>query len=150
MSVNVFVCMGNLAGDPELRYSQNGTPIAGGTVALNRVWTTEDGEKKEEVSFIEFTAFGKTGETISQYFKKGSLIFLQGYLKQERWDDKETGKGRSKIKLIVERFSFTGQRNDDSEGRTEPRTRQTRPQARSPQPATSERESPIDDDDVPF
>lgn len=137
--------MGNLTRDIELRYTPKGTPVGDSSIALNRKWTGEDGEKHDEVSFIEFTAFGKTAETLAQYFKKGSMIHLQGYMKMEQWEDKQTGVKRSKLKMIVERFCFTGQVADKND--PDQAERPARASTRSARPAPTPK---IDDDDCPF
>lgn len=156
MSVNLMVAMGNIVRDPELRYTPKGTAVIEGSVALNRVWNTEDGEKKEEVTFLSFAGFGRMAETISQYFQKGSLIHLTGYLKQENWEDKTTGEKKSKLKLIVSSFSFCGSstkrdaQSEDAPPRQRPSRAPSRAPSRSAAPANEPDESPIDDDDVPF
>jgi len=141
----MMIAMGNLVRDPELRYTPKGTAVLEGSVALNRKWTTEDGEKKEEVTFLPFAAFGRMAETIAEYFQKGALIHLTGYMKQETWDDKNTGEKKSKLKLIVNAFSFcgsTGKTSDDDAPRTQRKAARPVPQAAS--------EPEISDDDVPF
>lgn len=152
MSVNLMVAMGNIVRDPELRYTPKGTAVIEGSVALNRVWNTEDGEKKEEVTFLPFAGFGRMAETISQYFQKGSLIHLTGYLKQENWEDKNTGEKKSKLKLIVSSFSFCGSstKRDAQSEDGPPRQRPSRAPSRAAAPANEPDASPIDDDDVPF
>ena len=150
MSVNIFICMGNLTRDIELRYTTSGKAVGQSSIALNRKWKTEDGEQKEEVSFVEFSVFGQTAETMAEYFRKGSLIHLTGSIKQENWDDKQTGAKRTKLKMIVERFSFTGQsaNGDGNAQPARPATRTVRPATRT---ETSEPVSKIEDDDnVPF
>jgi single-strand DNA-binding protein len=77
-------------------------------LAVNRKFKTATGEAKEEAMFIDFSAFGRTGELINQYFKKGSPIMICGRLRQENWEDKNGGGKRSKISVTVEEFQFVG------------------------------------------
>lgn len=143
MNINLVIIGGNITRDPELRYLQSGTSVCDFGVAVNKKWTTADGEAREDVSFFDVTFFGKRGEAISQYLKKGSPILVEGELKQETWDDRETGKPRSKVKVMGQKFHFVGGKKDDgerSEHRDQPAGRSTRGKAKSP----------IDDDDVPY
>ena len=155
---NKVILAGNLTRDPELRYTPNGTAIAKLSLAINRAWTTEAGEKKGEVTFVEVSAFGRTGEVIAQYLKKGRPLLVEGRLRLETWDDKETGKPRQKLSVICESFQFM-----DSTGSREGREAGEGPGGRPPenkspsQPARDPAVKPDADappngegDDVPF
>lgn len=120
MNYNKTLLAGNLTKDPELKFTAKGSAIANFTIAHNRKWRTDAGEDKEEVSFIDCVAFGKTAENIAKFFKKGSAIFVEGRLKQESWDDKATGQKRSKLVVTVESFQFVGGKRDDAPARTQP------------------------------
>lgn len=102
------IIAGNLVGDPDMRATTSGTSVASFTVAVNRSYKNGSGENAEEVSYIDCTAWGKAGEIISQYLKKGDPILVSGRLRQRRWEDKETGKNRSAIEIVVEDFNFIG------------------------------------------
>lgn len=104
MNINNTVYSGNLTRSPELRYTQNGTPVANITVANNRRFN-QNGEKKEEVCFLECVAFGKTAELIAQYFDKGHEIGVTGRLQQQHWETQE-GQKRSKIVLVASSIAF--------------------------------------------
>jgi single-strand DNA-binding protein len=106
MNLNKTFIGGNLTRDPELRYTPNGTAICKISIANNRSWKSESGEKKEEVTFVEATAFGRTAETIGQYFKKGRPILIEGRLKLDQWE--KDGKKFSKLGVVVEGFQFCG------------------------------------------
>lgn len=106
--MNLVILKGNLTRDPELRYTPGGTAVAACGIAINRVWTDQSGNKKEEVDFFDLNFWGKTAETFSQYFRKGKPILVQGRLKLDQWDDKQTGQKRSKVKVVVDRFEFCG------------------------------------------
>src|SRR5215469_5974790 len=103
---NKVILMGNLTRDPELRYTPKGMAIAKIGIAVNRSWRNEAGETKEEVTFVDVEAFGRTAENIGQYFKKGRTIFIEGRLKFDQWDDKQTGQKRSKLRVVLETFQF--------------------------------------------
>ena len=112
-SYNRVVLLGNLTRDPELRYLQNGKAVAKFSVATNRTWTTESGEKKEEVTFIDCDCFGKTAENLAKYLRKGSSLLVEGRLKLDQWDDKTTGQKRSKLGVMAENVTFLGGRKGE-------------------------------------
>jgi len=143
---NKVILAGNLTRDPELRYTPKGTAIAKIGLAINRKWKSESGEMKEEVTFVDVDAFGKTAETIGQYLKKGRPILIEGRLRYETWEDKSNQK-RSKLGVVMESFQFL----DSGGGRGEGAPAASRPAAASaPAPETSEAEPPPEHDDVPF
>ena len=100
------IITGNLTRDPELRSTPSGNSVCGFSVAVNRTFRGTDGENKEEVSFIDCTAWGKLGEMISQYAKKGSAVLVSGRLSQRSWEDKNGGGKRSRVEIVVEDFNF--------------------------------------------
>src|SRR6478672_2663626 len=108
---NKVILAGNLTRDPELRYTPKGTAIAKFGLAINRSWRTDAGENKEEVTFVDLDAFGKQAETLAQYMKKGSPLLVEGRLKLDQWDDKQTGQKRSRMGVVVEGFQFLGSGN---------------------------------------
>jgi single-strand DNA-binding protein len=110
---NKVIIAGNLTRDPELTYTPKGTAIAKLSLAINRTWTNEAGEKKEEVSFVDVTAWGKQGETVAQYLRKGAPLLVEGRLNQETWTDKESGGNRSKLVVVMEGFTFIDSKKDD-------------------------------------
>src|SRR5437667_4217438 len=128
-SFNKVILAGNLTRDPELRYTPKGTAIAKLGMAINRTWKNEAGETKEEVTFVDVDAFGRTAEVIAQYFKKGRPILMEGRLKLDQWEDKNTHQKQSKLRVVLESFQFL-----DS-GRAEGRGAATTPAAGSDGPA---------------
>ena len=102
------IITGNLTRDPELRTTPNGATVCGFSVAVNRVYRDSNGEQKEDVSFIDCSAWGKLGEMINQYAKKGTGVLVSGRLDQRSWEDKTTGQKRSRVEIVVEDFNFTG------------------------------------------
>lgn len=101
------IITGNLTRDPELRSTPGGASVCSFAVAVNRTYRGADGENKEEVSYIDCTAWGKIGETISQYAKKGSSVLVSGRLSQRSYEDKN-GIKRSRTEIVVEDFNFIG------------------------------------------
>ena len=101
------IIVGNLTRDPELRTTPSGTQVCGFTVAVNRNYKDGSGGNKEQVSFLDCSAWGRSGEIIAQYAKKGSGILVSGRLEQRSWEDKE-GQKRSRVEIVVEDFNFVG------------------------------------------
>ena len=151
-SFNKVILVGNLTRDPELRYLPKGTAVAKIGLAVNRRWTAETGETREEVTFVDVEAFGKQAETIGQYLKKGRPILIEGRLKLDQWDDKQTGQKRSKLKVVLESFQFLDSGNRQEGGAPEAPRRAAAPAAAAAAPAATEAEAPPagEDDDVPF
>ena len=146
-SFNKVILMGNLTRDPELRFTPKGTAVAKLGLAVNRVWKTETGETKEEVLFIDVDAFSRQAETIGQYLKKGSPILVEGRLRLDTWDDKQTNQKRSKIFVIAENVKFLGSGQPREGGA--PENARNRPPA-APAPTASEPAEETPSDDVPF
>ena len=107
------IIAGNLTRDPELRTTPSGASVCSFSVAVNRVYRDTSGEQKEDVSFIDCSAWGKLGEMISQYAKRGTGVLVSGRLDQRSWEDKNTGQKRSRVEIVVEDFNFTGNANRD-------------------------------------
>jgi len=108
MNLNKLFIGGNLTRDPELKYTPKGSAICKFGIAVNRKWKTESGEEKEEVTFVDIDCFGKTAELIAKLFKKGKPILVEGRLKLDQWDDKQTGQKKSKLGVTMESFQFCG------------------------------------------
>jgi single-strand DNA-binding protein len=148
-SFNKVILMGNLTRDPELRYTSKGTAIAKIGLAVNRVWRTETGEQKEEVTFVDVDAFGKQAETIGQYLKKGRPVLVEGRLKLDTWDDKQSGQKKSKLGVVLETFQFVGSAQGQAgPGREGAPAETARPRVTETNPAPAEELPP--EDDVPF
>jgi len=144
---NRVILAGNLTRDPELRYTPKGTAVARITLAVNRTYTAgEGGEKKEEVTFVDVDVWSRQAEVISQYVKKGQPLLVEGRLKQDTWEDKNTKQKMSKLKVVLESFSFLSSGNRGGDGAPAP-SRPAAPSAPAPEPPDAE---PPQDDDVPF
>lgn len=151
---NKVILAGNLTRDPELRYTPQGTAIAKIGLAINRRYTGQDGQTKDETTFVDVDAFGKQAEVIGQYLKKGRPVLIEGRLKLDQWDDKTTGQKRSRLGVILESFQFIDSKAGGAEGSSAPSSpapnRPARPAAQPASPATESDVPPIEDDDVPF
>jgi len=112
--MNQVNLMGNITKDLEMRYLPNGTAILSFSIAVNRRYKDKDGKAVDKPSFIDCKAWAKTAEFINQYWSKGKRILLIGRLEQETWQDKESGKNRSKIVVIVDKVFFTESAKKDA------------------------------------
>jgi len=153
-SFNKVIIAGNLTRDPELRYTPKGTAVARITLAVNRTYTSsEGGEKKEEVSFVDVEVWGRQAEVIGQYMKKGRPLLVEGRLKQDTWEDKNTKQKQSKLKVVLESFSFIDSKGGDSGGVAEALRSShppSAPSASAPAPSDAGDSELPQDDDVPF
>ena len=112
IGLNKVFLLGNLTRDPELRYTPNGTAVAGFGVAVNRRYTTKEGDRKEEVDFFEVEVWDKQAENCNEYLSKGRGILVEGRLRQDRWED-ESGNKRSKLKIVASTIQFLPRRVDN-------------------------------------
>ena len=151
-SFNKVILVGNLTRDPELRYTPKGTAIAKFGLAVNRIWTNEAGEKKEDVTFVDIDVFGRTAENVAQYMRKGSPLLVEGRLRLDQWDDKQTGQKRSKLGVVGEIVQFLGSpRTTEGGAPSAPRTAAPAAPAAPVAPEPAEAEAPPHEgDDVPF
>ncbi len=147
---NKVILAGNLTRDPELRYTPKGVAIAKITLAINRTWKSETGEPKEEVTFVDVDAFGRQAEVVGQYMKKGRPFLVEGRLKLDQWEDKNTHQKQSKLKVVLEGFSFIDSNRGDSAApaASRPAAAPAAPGDVSP-PAEAGAPEP-EQDDVPF
>ena len=157
-NLNKVFLIGNLTRDPELRYTPNGVAVAEFGMAMNRNWTSQNGEKREETCFVDLQAWARTAEVISEYCRKGRPIFVEGRLTFDSWEGRD-GQRRSRLRVTVENFQFLGGRGGDDRS-----SGQSRGGARSGAPAQSrggDSGPPSDDeggrdpdyqidDDIPF
>ena len=142
------IITGNLTRDPELRTTPNGSTVCGFSVAVNRVFRDSSGNQQEDVSFIDCSAWGKLGEMISQYAKKGSGVLVSGRLDQRSWEDKTSGQKRSRVEIVVEDFNFVGENNSrdgGSGGRSFDESAKAEESAPEEMP-----DEPIDLSEIPF
>lgn len=157
-SFNRVLLMGNLTRDPEVRYTPKGTAVAELGLAVNRTFTGENNERREEVTFVDVTLWGRTAEIAGEYLKKGRPVFIEGRLQLDTWDDKATGQKRSKLRVVGEAMQLLGGRGEGggegggepgrgSGGYSAPSRSFSKPPAQKP-PVDPELEA--DGDDIPF
>lgn len=115
-SFNKVMLIGNLTRDPELRVTPRGTSICQFGLAVNRQFKDESGATRDETTFVDVEAWGKQGELINKYLNKGSSCFVEGRLRFDQWDDKQSGQKRSKLKVVVENVQFLGAKAGPSAG----------------------------------
>jgi single-strand DNA-binding protein len=147
-SFNKVILLGNLTRDPEVRYTPKGTAVTELGMAVNRVYTAENGEKREETTFVDVTLWGRTAEIAGEYLKKGRPVFIEGRLQLDTWDDKQSGQKRSKLKVVGEGLQLLGGRpgGGGGGGDEEGGSRSSRP---APPPKAAAPSEP-DDDEIPF
>ena len=138
------IIVGNVTRDPELRSTPSGTQVCSFSVAVNRSYKDNSGSNVENVSFFDCSAWGKQGETIAQYVKKGSGILVSGRLEQRSWEDKE-GQKRSRVEIVVEDFNFIG--GTAGEGGSSKGSSKASAQDIAPEDISDE---PIDLSEIPF
>lgn len=104
-SLNKVFLIGNLTRDPELRYVPSGTAVATFTIAANRSYTTQSGEKKEQATFVRVVVWGRRAEVCGEYLSKGSPLFVEGRLQSRNWETQD-GQKRSTIEVIADNIQF--------------------------------------------
>ena len=115
-SLNKIMLIGNLTRDPEVRYTPKGTAVSDLGLAVNRFYSSDGGEKREETTFVDVVLWAKLAELAGQYLKKGRPVFIEGRLQMDSWEDKTTGQKRSKLRVVGENMQFLGSRNDSGGG----------------------------------
>ena len=115
-NLNKIQLMGNITRDPEVRYTPKGTAVTDISLAINRSFSGDDGERREETTFVDITFWGRQAEVIGEYMKKGRPIYVEGRLQLDSWEDKTTGQQRSRLKVVGENFQFLGGREDGGGG----------------------------------
>lgn len=156
-NLNKVQLMGNLTRDPEVRFTPKGTAVADIGLAINRYFTLDDGEKREETVFVDVTLWGRQAEIVEKYTRKGRPLYVEGRLQLDTWEDKKTGAHRSKLKVVGESIQLLGSREDNGSGpsqggssqqASEPPQQQAQPTSPPPQ-----NPAPTDDggeEDIPF
>jgi single-strand DNA-binding protein len=156
-NLNRVLLIGNLTRDPEVRYTPKGTAVTEIGLAVNRVYSGEDGEKKEEVTFVDVTLWARQAEIAGQYLKKGRPVFIEGRLQLDSWDDKQTGQKRSRLRVVAENLQLLGSRQDAEGSSAAPGSFSApaprRPPSTTAPPARPEPRDPdldTEPDDIPF
>jgi single-strand DNA-binding protein len=178
-SYNKVMLIGNLTRDPEVRYTPKGSAVCDIGLAVNRVYTSDSGEKVEEVTFVDVVLWSKMAELAGKYLHKGRPVFIEGRLQMDSWEDKQTGQKRTRLRVVGEQMQFLGSPGGDraggggggdDEGVSSGGGGHSRPAARpaqrfSPQQRPQQRPAPaqqnddfgegpitdgMEDDDIPF
>jgi len=147
MSVNKVILIGNLGRDPEVRYASSGNAVCNFTMATSRTYKNKQGERTDETEWHRVVAFGRTAEVCGEYLKKGSMVYIEGRIKTNKWQDKETGADRYSTDIITENMKMLGKRGDDAGGAQRGSSSQASSGNNDPyQPLPGD----IPDSDVPF
>lgn len=154
-NLNRVMIMGNCTRDPEIKYTPKGTAIAQVGIAINRVYSTDQGERREETTFVDVELWGRQAEIAGEYLKKGRPVYIEGRLKLEAWDDKTTGQKRSKMLIVGEMMQLLGGREEQSSERPAGSAvdRRNAPPVRPSPPPKPPADPDLDaaeEDDIPF
>jgi len=156
-NVNKVILIGNVTRDPEVKFTSKGSAVTDIGLAINRNYTLDNGDKREETTFVDVELWGRLAEIAGEYAKKGRPIYIEGRLRMDTWDDKASGQKRSRMKVVGENLQLLGARTGGSPGShsgenesydsnaPQPAPRRTAPPQRPVAPPTNEA-----DDDIPF
>ncbi len=152
-SFNKVILLGNLTRDPEVRYTPKGSAVCDLGIAVNRVYTTDSGEKREEVTYVDVVLWARLAEIAGEYLKKGRPVFIEGRLQMDTWDDKQSGQKRTKLRVVGESMQLLGSRpaGGGAAAETTGEDRQTTAggKASTPPPKSAGQTEP-DEDEIPF
>jgi single-strand DNA-binding protein len=148
-SFNKVFLMGNLTRDVELKYTPSNQPVASLGIATNRRYRTRDGEDREETTFVDCEAWGRTAEVMNQYLAKGRPVFIEGRLKFDEWEDRD-GNKRNKLRVVIENFQFVDSRGGGGSGGGAPSGGGRGSREESPAPVPGAGHEPVGDDEIPF
>jgi single-strand DNA-binding protein len=153
-NVNKVILIGNVTRDPEVKFTSKGSAVTDIGLAINRNYTLDNGEKREETTFVDVELWGRLAEIAGEYAKKGRPLYVEGRLRMDTWEDKASGQKRSRMKVVGENLQLLGGRTEGGGGRPAgggehesheaPAPRRTAPPASRPAPSSEP------DDDIPF
>jgi single-strand DNA-binding protein len=157
-SFNKVILLGNLTRDPEVRYTPKGSAVCDLGLAVNRQYTLDSGEKREEVTYVDVVLWARLAEIAGEYLKKGRPVFIEGRLQMDSWDDKQTGQKRTRLRVVGETMQLLGSRPSGSGGggagagaETADEDRQSGTSGKpSPPPVKASATAEPDDDEIPF
>ena len=150
-SFNKVILLGNLTRDPEIRYTPKGSAVCDLGIAVNRQYTLESGEKREEVTYVDVVLWARLAEIAGEYLKKGRPIFIEGRLQMDSWEDKQSGQKRTKLRVIGETMQLLGSRPSGSGAGAGDAGEEGRAAAKpSPPPKAAAAAAEPDDDEIPF
>jgi single-strand DNA-binding protein len=157
-SLNKVMLIGNLTRDPDVRMLSNGRPVCNFGLALNRNYKDSEGNRKEEVTFVDVECYGPRAEAVGRFFTKGRSIFVEGRLKLDQWESKE-GEKRSAIRVVLDNFEFVDSKQESAnvpiQNQSTPSIKSDKPSDTNPAPSndssvSSTNQDPDLDEDVPF
>jgi single-strand DNA-binding protein len=161
-NLNKVMIIGNVTRDPEIKYTPKGSAVVDIGIAVNRTFTPEGGERREETTYIDVTLWGRTAETAAEYCKKGRSVYVEGRLQLDSWEDKTSGQKRSKLRVVGENYQLLDRRPGGSGGAGGSgggdEEYSERPARREPSSAgggfskgsNTSPQPPIEEDDIPF
>ena len=149
-SFNKVILLGNLTRDPEVRYTPKGSAVCDLGIAVNRVYTTEGGEKREEVTYVDVVLWSRLAEIAGEYLKKGRPVFIEGRLQMDSWEDKQSGQKRTKLRVVGESMQLLGSRPGGAGGGSGETGEESRHSTRSSPPPKSAAAAAPDEDEIPF
>src|SRR4051812_35761244 len=151
-SFNKFILLGNLTRDPEICFTPKGSAVCDLGIAVNRQYTLENGERREEVTYVDVVLWARLAEIAAEYLKKGRPVFIEGRLQLDSWDDKQTGQKRSKLRVIGETMQLLGSRGASGGGGAGEAGEEERPARSTTPPPRAAAAGPAepDDDEIPF
>ena len=150
-SFNKVLLLGNLTRDPEIRYTPKGSAVCDLGIALNRQYTLENGERREEVTYVDVVLWARLAEIAAEYLKKGRPVFIEGRLQLDTWDDKQSGQKRSKLRVIGETMQLLGSRGGGGGGTPDSGDDDRGGRSTTPPPkAGATAPGAPDDDEIPF
>ena len=158
-NVNKVMLLGNITRDLEVRYTPKGTAVCDLGMAVNRIRTGDNGERIEEVTYVDVTLWGRQAELAGQYLSKGRSVFIEGRLQLDQWDDKQTGQKRSRLRVVGENMQFIGGQGGSGgkqggsaapRQQAPPSEQQQAPPQSSQGGAAAAENFDNDDDDIPF
>jgi single-strand DNA-binding protein len=149
-SFNKVILLGNLTRDPEVRYTPKGSAVCDLGIAINRQYTLDSGEKREEVTFVDVVLWSRLAEIAGEYLKKGRPIFIEGRLQLDTWDDKQSGQKRSKLRVIGETMQLLGGRPPGTGGGSEGGEEGKASRGKTTPPPKPAAGGEPDDDEIPF
>ena len=156
-NLNKVMLIGNVTRDPEIKYTPKGSAVTDLGIAVNRVYTPEGGEKREETTFVDVTLWGRQAEIAGEYCKKGRSIYIEGRLQLDSWEDKTSGQKRSKLRVVGETFQLLGPRPGGGGGgggeeysERPPRREQPSSGGGFSKGSNTAPQPPIEEDDIPF
>ena len=153
-SFNKVILLGNLTRDPEVRYTPKGSAVCDLGLAVNRQYSLDNGEKREEVTYVDVVLWARLAEIAGEYLKKGRPVFIEGRLQLDTWDDKQSGQKRSKLRVVGETMQLLGSRpasgGDADEGMSSGNAGRAASGSRAAAPPPKSTASEPDNDDIPF